>query len=498
MDEGRGRSWDYLTPSRPCPPRPSSEPSLKELNNLVFKSSLSNELDDIFLPLIRNKSPDDGQLPYVHRGDMHVAPMHLTDTEGGTATLTQKELIDLHKHESVIIQTHNDILIDPPAPFIEFIQNLLDLDEEMARIYSTAEIEGYYRIFCEEGQHFVYYPKISFMGRLNPYRKHKTAKRSSSRIVKSLLNLTGYLQSKITKGVYLIALELTFPKDFSYKLLASFDNTIKKAQECFKDFYNWLKSTKLKNKDEELGLCQNLHLWSTKNPFEPHVHFHINIVNLIWKRDEKKFIRFSPKLDVDQLQSVWKEILEKHGIETPESVDVHVRFIPINNEWRNKNDLFRRFRYCSRSVILDFCRFFEENEFSDDLLSNKEYLINLFSYVNRRVNYGWFRYINRILQLLDQIKAEETDDFTKEEEELILKDLERLHGFDDEAEELKRFEIPIELFELFYNAKEWYCPVCGGKAKLLDVVTADTIDKLINKGIKYYKWDQNMHRWVLR
>ena len=177
-------------------------------------------------------------------------------------------------------------------------------------------------------------------------------------------------------------------------------------------------------------------------------------------------------------------------------MDVFVRFIEISHKWVNKERLFRRFRYCGRSVLLDFCKYFEENDFDPSLLNNKEYLLNIIRYVNRRVNYGWLRYINRILQLLDQIKAEETDDYTKEEEELILKDLERLHGFDDEAEDL-RFDLPIELFELFHNAKEWYCPICGGKAKLLDVVTADTIDKLINKGIKYYKWDQNRHRWVL-
>ena len=332
--------------------------------------------------------------------------------------------------ENVIIQTHNDILVNPPKGFVEFIQKLLDYDEVSAKIITSAEIEGYYEVFCGEGRHIVYYPKISNMGKFNPYRKHKTARRSSSRFVKALLKLAEFLQDVIRKGIYNICIELTYPKSFSYKLYDDFYTPQRIANECFKEFYEWLKSSLLKSENEELGLCQNLHLWSTKNPFEPHLHHHINMANLIWNRSEKKFIRFSPMLNVDELRSVWKEILQKRGIETPENVDVRIRFIPINNEWRNKNDLFRRFRYCSRSVVLDFCRFFEENEFSDDLLSNKEYLINLLFYVNRRVNYGWFRYINRILKLLDEIRAEEMDDFTKEEE-LILKDLERLHGSDD-------------------------------------------------------------------
>ena len=88
------------------------------------------------------------------------------------------------------------------------------------------------------------------------------------------------------------------------------------------------------------------------------------------------------------------------------------------------------------------------------------------------------------------------EDFTKEEEELIIKDLIRLHSFEDEADELKMFDLPIELLELLQNAQKWYCPICGSEAKLLDVVTADTIDKLIDKGIKYYKWDRYRHRWV--
>jgi hypothetical protein len=410
--------------------------------------------------------------------------------------LTQHELIDLHKQENVIIQTHNDILINPPKGFVEFIQKLLDYDEVSAQIITSAEVEGFYKVFCEEGRHIVYYPKISNMGKLNPYRKHKIAKRSSSRIVKSLLKLAEFLQDKIRKGVYLICLELTFPKEFSYQLLDDFYGTIEGAKACFKDFYSWLKSSKLRDKNEELGLSANLHLWSTKNPFEPHIHFHINIVNLIWNRAEEKFIRFNPKLDVDELQRVWKDILHKHGIETPANVDVHVRFIQICNKWENKNDLFRRFRYCQRSVILDFCRYFEENEFDESLLSNKEYLLNLISYVNRRIQYGWLRYINRIVKRLGEIRAEELDDFTEEEERLILEDLERLHGYVDETEDLKQFDVPTELLELFCNAKDWYCPICGSKAKLLDVVTPETIDKLIHKGIKYYRWDQNRHRWV--
>jgi len=478
------------------PPTSGDITSNDDLDFLVC-SSLSNDLDTI---LVRDLSLDDGQLPYVQGGDVRTSPPYISTTpspEGvGAYTLTQRELIDLHREADVIIQTHNDILVNPPKGFVEFIQKLFDLDELNAKLITSAVIEGYYKVFCEEGHHVVYYPKISNMGKFNPYRKHKTAKRSSSRIVKSLLELAGYLQNKVKKGIYLIALELTFPKDFSYKLFDDFDGTIKKAKACFKDFYDWFKSLKLRSKDEELGLTANLHLWSSQNPFEPHVHFHINIVNLIWKRDQRKFIRFSPKLDVDKLQDVWKKILQKHGIETPENVDVHVRFIEICNKWENKNDLFRRFRYCGRSVILDFCRYFEDHEFDDSLLYNKEYLINLLSYINRRLNYGWLRYIRRILKLLDEIRAEEIDGFTKEEEELILKDLERLHGFDDEAEELKQFDTPSEFLELFYNAKDWYCPICGSKAKLLDIVTVDTISNLINKGAIYFRWDQNRHRWV--
>ena len=126
----------------------------------------------------------------------------------------------------------------------------------------------------------------------------------------------------------------------------------------------------------------------------------------------------------------------------------------------------------------------------------RQYLINLLSYVNRRLNYGWLRYISRILKLLDEIRAEVMDDFTKEEEELILKDLERLHRFDNESEELKQFDTPSEFLELFFNAKDWYCPICGGRAKLLGVVSVDTISNLINNGALYFRWDQNRHRWV--
>ena len=481
--------------SVPNPPPNANGSVLDSMFGEYFSLSLSDwDLTNVLLD-------DLGQPPYLERGrHAHVAPSSISATPATNgddgSILTQRELIDLHERENVIIQTHNDILVDPPKGFVEFIQKLLDYDEVSAKIITSAEIEGFYKVFCEEGRHIVYYPKISNMGKLNPYRKHKTAKRSSSRLVKQLLELAGYLQNKIRKGIYVIALELTFPKEFSYKLLDDFYGTIETAKACFKDFYEWLKSTKLRDKNEELGLSANLHLWSTKNPFEPHIHFHLNWINLIWKRDEEKFIRFSPKVDVDKIQEVWKEILQRHGIDTPANVDVHIRFIPIKGDWKSKNDLFRRFRYCQRSVILDFCRFFEENEFDDSLLSNKEYLLNLIFYVNRRVNYGWLRYISKIIKRLDEIRAEEFDDFTKEEEELILKDLERLHGFVDEVEDLKPFDIPSDLLELFYNAKDWYCPICGGRAKLLDVVTHETIDRLIHKGIKYYKWDQNKHRWV--
>jgi hypothetical protein len=415
-----------------------------------------------------------------------------------TLTLTQSELVNLHHDQDVVIQTHSDALVNPPYGFIEFLSRVLDISIEDAEFLAHAEVEGYYKVFCRESQHFVYYPKIRAIGRLNPYKKFKSSKRSSSRVVKQLLHLAELVQDKIKKGVYLIALELTYPKEFSLRLFEDFEGTIRKAKECFKAFYDWLKSKKLRSKDEELGLTENLHLWSSENPFEPHVHHHVNLLNLIWNRAEKKLIRFSPKLDADELRAVWKDILIKHGIDVKGDVDIHIRFIEIDNSWKNKNDLFRRFRYCGRSVILDFCRYFENNDFNDSLISNsnKGYLLNLINYVNKRHVYGFMRHLKELIDHLTQIKVECEDYVPPEEEELIVRDLQRLHGVDvcDELNDL--FGHP-EVIKAIKNGNEWYCPICGGSAVLVDVVPEDTIDKLINKGVLYYRWDQNKHRWVL-
>jgi len=65
-EQGQGRELTPFSNIRSASEPPCLDPESDDLDDLLFKSSLLNELDDIFLPLIRDLSLDGGQLPYVH------------------------------------------------------------------------------------------------------------------------------------------------------------------------------------------------------------------------------------------------------------------------------------------------------------------------------------------------------------------------------------------------------------------------------------------------
>jgi len=324
----------------------------------------------------------------------------------------------------------------------------------------------------------------------NPYRRYLNAKRSASRTVKSLLKLSERLSMR--RGVYVIKLTLTFPKRFSERMLRDPDATMKKAKKCFKDLKKYLEKRYLRKENEQLGLTQNLHLWSSSRPFNPHVHFHVSLVNLVWNGED--FIRFNPNIDLNELREAWFSILKKNKVDgvrfkrfrrrwrksrferrRRKNVNLHWQYIPVKNTYEAKHDLFTWFRYCRRHPVLDFSRFYEKHEFDESVLQNREFIEFLFLYRNQTGVCGWLRKINRILEELEDENAdaerEEVDEKVEDEEE------EEVWEPDYEGLDL-----------LLYDARDWYCPLCGGPAKLLNIVEKPVGPK--------FKWDMRARRWV--
>lgn len=404
--------------------------------------------------------------------------------------------IDQYHEKTDIVFVKNVKYLNPPEAYKEFIGFMRPhLTETFVPGFVTVEqacsvrIGDFTALYCPTHDHDVVIPSYSYVGDYNPIKGDNTVKASASRLTDKLF----YLKDKDnnSKGGYLIGLDLTFPKEVSEQLLnkEKRDKVLNKAKLCIKDLIAYLKSVYCDD-DEDIGLYYNMHIWSTENPLKPHLHYHVNLLNFISKKeivksvefreeykafstklhrtviidpDDPKFSReyrinedgnrepvhilnalkrFNPRLDRKAIQNAWSSIVNKRFRLPDRPLDIYMHYIPL----KNRSATLHRIKYCSRKPLMDLWEYYTEHSFNPEAV-NKDYIDFLMRYQNRRTAIGFARMLNRFVI----------------------------------AEEVKRV-----------------CPVCGNPAKRTEHYSfADIEAKLLSGSYAFIQWDHKAKEYEI-
>lgn len=394
------------------------------------------------------ENSQNGKTEAVHDPSQYPPFMFNTLTSKGGAgfrvatwDLSPNELLQLHKKQDIVFWDSYCVCINPPESYLEFLEKV-SIPKELG----GAELEGFKQYLDSNGDS-VFYPQVKGK-QYSPWRAWASNRSSTSRIVSKLLQLK-YVKAKRwcksgehRKGIdSMIGFDISFPKEFSLKLVdCDRKEIIRIANRCLKRFFDTLS----KVYGGKLGYFSNLHLWSTTTPLNPHLHFHINLLNAALK--EGVFYRFQPyytERDISNLRLLWKKCLASEGIIVKGNVDFFIHYFEISE---NKvSGLVHRLKYCNRRPLVDLVNFFLENSLPE---FNTDWGFFLIEYTNRRGVLGF-------------------------------------------ARELKKI-IPFAHLE-----KKSSCPICNCQATRVKNVDVDfTIHLIVDEQIPLVYWDYKRKSWI--
>jgi hypothetical protein len=162
----------------------------------------------------------------------------------------------------------------------------------------------------------------------------------------------------------------------------------------------------IQKKGQKLGYVHNIHLWHSHHagdmkvistPHEPHLHAHINLVNLVVDQSggTPEYIRFNPNVDAAIVRKAWSYAIFKSFAHLVTDPVFYLHYIPLSSRAR----VSHRLRYCGRSVLHDLFDYYQDYDFSENI--PKEYNEFLLKYQNRRTSFGFIRNISALVGEVD-------------------------------------------------------------------------------------------------
>ena len=320
----------------------------------------------------------------------------------------------LRSKQPIYIQSESTKLIFPSGKYVDFLSHVLDLPVSVALNQAMPVVSGFIKYWDAHLGTYIFKPNVSRASRFNPYSNLQSARVSAIRLADFLSRVAKYVYRYRAKHrtTYSINITLTFPKEFSLRLIDDYEGTLETAKAVFDTFMQILSRKFLKSDNEMLGYARNTHLIGSKNPFSPHLHHHLTLINLVMREDKETgeivFKRFSPVMNVEELRRMWKSALAQHGIYVEGDVDVHTEYVKIPIRL-DEDGRFRHWvKYASRKFTVDIANYLNEN--SEIPQFAKSFMRNVLSYRNQRVNYGWLRKQSYIEEKLSTISISSYDD----------------------------------------------------------------------------------------
>lgn len=247
----------------------------------------------------------------------------------------------------------------------------------------------------------------------NPYMSYRSALSSSARVFGALK----YISKEYgVDNLYVSALTFTFPKEYSLgnNHLTGWTQT----WELWTEFRFILEKYLNPSGKGVLGYSVNLHIWASEEPLEPHMHFHMILVNGWANRiigsspgkPEYEIIRANPVLDKDELRQLWTDFLHSKGIGLDHNlIDVHHWAWNMDT---HSSKILHYIKYCRRAWVYDFAKFcfkypgYVPNE------AYRERIDRFVYYSNRTRVYGFWKYLTALVpetDIYDPIEAEDVE-----------------------------------------------------------------------------------------
>jgi len=218
------------------------------------------------------------------------------------------------------------------------------------------------------------------------YHPH-VSNRHTSRCVAQLMEKINFLE-KHTPTDYLLKLDLTLPAWVSKRKNPADLKLLRKAVNIF------LKklSSLLFHHKSQLGGFYAIHIWKTTKPLEPHLHVHLNLLNVAYNSKQKTFHRFKPFLNHHSVKVAWRNSLRSVGLwDNPVASflpDCHIGFIKLCDRPR----VAHRIRYVFRKPIVDLNSNIGNCDLSNPDSNWAHYLLK---YTPRQVCVGWMVALKR-------------------------------------------------------------------------------------------------------
>lgn len=293
--------------------------------------------------------------------------------------------------------------------YVDFIRSL-DVDPEKALKF---DIHGFKHYSCSNNSCWVgsVYCPIVTCGRYHPH----ASSRHTSRCVARIMEKVEFVE-KHTPADYLIGIDLTCP---AWVSRSKRYGDLKKLRKAVNLFLKNLHRELFRDHKSQLGGFYGIHVWKTSKPIEPHYHVHLNLFNVGYNRNDKMFHRFKPFISEHRVKLAWKKSLVAVGlwnlVSEPELPDAWVHFIKLSDRGR----VAHRIRYVFRKPIVDLNEHIGNCDLSD--LDNV-WVRFLLGYTPRQTFVGFATSLKRF-------------------------------GFNSNKSCLPR------------------CPICGGKLRLVDMVS---------------------------
>lgn len=267
------------------------------------------------------------------------------------------------------------------------------------------EVIAYKHFYCENEECEVkdFYVPMVKAGKYHIYQSFKHCER----VVAQVMDKLEALRQKFDFD-YVIAIDLTYPKEISLKLLnpVEREEILKKNRKAIKLFREELHRFLFPDKNSKLGLIYTPHTWRTKRPLEPHLHNHIIMPNIAIEEvkvkigDEEKIEviahRFKPFISEKFLKELWKAVLIKCNLwntDINKKVDARIRFIKATDKGR----LAHRIRYMFRMPIIDLNEYLRPEDLEEGSFEKvKDFANFLINYTPRRHNLGWLTNLKRL------------------------------------------------------------------------------------------------------
>ena len=259
--------------------------------------------------------------------------------------------------------------LNPPQEYIKLLKSIGINKEDC-----LAEIEGFTVRERESGNKTIY-PVIQG-GAYNPYKKYKSNRSSASRRLKNVDIFLKLLNAnRKGKSVNMLNLNLTFPKeisDYLFNLPPKEDDKI--CREVLKEYME-------KVFGKGVGYYSNLHKWGSRDPFNPHYHFHIVFFN--YEKTLTGFKRLNAKVPKDTLNNWRKDWFDIICLKFPndfksEKVNIWYQYFKNYGELEKENleqnkknrkarcDILHLLKYCTRSYLYDVFNYFSYNDSDKD------------------------------------------------------------------------------------------------------------------------------------